>query len=76
MPLPAEEIEAEKQGTVLSRRSFIGAALGTAIGGACTLLLGGCAAGTDDGERQVNILNWADYLHPDAISEFERRYKI
>ncbi|MBS1993068.1 MAG: spermidine/putrescine ABC transporter substrate-binding protein [Cyanobacteria bacterium SZAS LIN-3] len=76
MPLPAEEIEAEKQGTVLSRRSFIGSALGTAIGGACTFLLGGCAAGTDDGERQVNILNWADYLHPDAISEFERRYKI
>ncbi|MFA7335539.1 MAG: spermidine/putrescine ABC transporter substrate-binding protein [Candidatus Obscuribacterales bacterium] len=25
-------------------------------------------------DHQLNILNWADYLHPDAIPEFERRY--
>ena len=31
-------------------------------------------ATSDSTEHQLNILNWADYLHPDAIPEFERRY--
>jgi spermidine/putrescine transport system substrate-binding protein len=38
--------------------------------------LSACNSRSSDGsaERQLNILNWADYLHPDAIPEFERRY--
>jgi spermidine/putrescine transport system substrate-binding protein len=38
--------------------------------------LSACNSRSPDGsaERQLNILNWADYLHPDAIPEFERRY--
>jgi spermidine/putrescine transport system substrate-binding protein len=38
--------------------------------------LSACSSRSSDGsaDRQLNILNWADYLHPDAIPEFERRY--
>jgi len=54
----------------LSRRKFL------ALGGAASIFLSSCSQGDDSSERQVNILNWADYLHPDAISNFEKRYKI
>lgn len=56
---------------MLSRRHFL---LGAA---ACvTGSLTACSGSTSGEARQLNILNWADYLHPDAISEFERRYGI
>ena len=52
----------------LGRRRFLGLALLAAAG------LGACSSGSSP--RTLNILNWADYLHPDAISEFERRYQV
>ncbi len=54
----------------VSRRDFL---LG-AVGLAATMT--GCAGGADSDAKHLNILNWADYLHPDAIPEFERRYGI
>jgi len=71
----------------LSRRGFLeqavqksasatGLLLGGALGGAASTMLTSCSRSMEGGERQVNILNWADYLHPDAISTFEKRYKI
>lgn len=38
--------------------------------------LNGCTNQQDSFPKQLNILNWADYLHPDAIPEFERRTGI
>lgn len=63
----------------ISRRNFIAASARCALAAsaaASTLGLFGCSAGRDSGERQLNILNWADYLHPDTISQFEKRYSI
>ena len=64
-----------------SRRRFLQSALvgglGLGLGSSAATLLGGCRAGQSSGdERQINILNWADYLHPDTISQFEKRYNI
>ncbi|MBU6452321.1 MAG: spermidine/putrescine ABC transporter substrate-binding protein [Cyanobacteria bacterium REEB67] len=66
---------------MISRRRFLqglhgGAAL--TLASACLPWLAGCSTGRSfSGEdKQVNILNWADYLHPDTIPEFERRYGI
>lgn len=56
---------------MLSRRDFL---LGAAALVSGTLTA--CSASTSGEARQLNILNWADYLHPDAITEFERRYGI
>ena len=39
-------------------------------------LLNGCTNQQDSFPKQLNILNWADCLHPDAIPEFERRTGI
>jgi spermidine/putrescine-binding protein len=62
--------------TEITRRRILqtGLTLGasTFFGG----ILGGCSASQNKGGRQVNILNWADYLHPDTIPNFEKRYGI
>jgi len=68
----------------LSRRRFLQSGarqsaallLGGALGGAASTMLTSCSRSMEGGDRQVNILNWADYLHPDAISTFEKRYNI
>ncbi len=60
-------------------RAGLGASLGASVAataGASMLSLSGCSGASDSAERQVNILNWADYLHPDTISNFEKRYKV
>jgi spermidine/putrescine transport system substrate-binding protein len=65
---------------LISRRRFLqglqtGAAL--TVASACVPWLSGCSTDRNiSGDKQVNILNWADYLHPDTIPEFERRYGI
>lgn len=69
----------------LSRREFIAAssqaftsafALASTGFGALgfSSLLSGCS--TTPAGRTLNILNWADYLHPEAIPEFEKRYGV
>lgn len=54
----------------VGRRDFLKSAL------ALTCSLSGCSREEKGGDKQLNILNWADYLHPQAIPEFERRYGI
>ncbi|MGH9550260.1 MAG: ABC transporter substrate-binding protein, partial [Terriglobales bacterium] len=63
-----------RQDTPISRRSFLGIAA-TAVGA----LAGGCSlngSGSRRSSNQLNIYSWADYVHPDTIPEFERRYDI
>jgi spermidine/putrescine transport system substrate-binding protein len=69
----------EIEGARLSRRQFVAAAgqgLLAAATSASLMSLSGCASSPDSSERKVNILNWADYLHPDTISNFEKRYSV
>jgi spermidine/putrescine transport system substrate-binding protein len=63
----------------LNRRSFIAAAARSCVATSAALTglaLSGCSGSQEGAERQVNILNWADYLHPDTIGQFEKRYGI
>src|SRR5262245_14103713 len=36
----------------------------------------GCSGGRGDGERVVNIYNWADYIGKDTLAQFERQTGI
>ncbi|CAN5518114.1 spermidine/putrescine ABC transporter substrate-binding protein PotD [soil metagenome] len=56
----------------LSRRQMLAAMSALFLSPA----LSACGTGAtgQEASRQLNILNWADYLHPDAIPEFEKRY--
>ena len=78
--LPSAEKKLSRRGfleqAVQKSASATGLLLGGALGGAASTMLTSCSRSMEGGERQVNILNWADYLHPDAISTFEKRYKI
>jgi spermidine/putrescine transport system substrate-binding protein len=58
----------------ISRRSFLGMAVGTA----CSAMASACTnSQTDQHEpKQLNIYSWADYIHPDTIPEFQRRFGI
>lgn len=66
----------------ITRRKFLTdtvAAAGAAT--FCAPLLSGCTgtergAGTADGAKRLNVFSWADYLHPNAISDFEKKYGI
>ncbi len=57
----------------LNRRHFLGLSLSTVFGAALTSCTQNNKAGP---KNQLNIYSWADYLHPDTIPEFERRYGI
>lgn len=59
----------------VNRRDFLKYALGTVCG---TTSLSACGSKrvSSHGSNQLNIFSWADYLHPEAIPEFERRYGI
>ncbi len=58
----------------LNRRQFISQCSAALLALSCGTTLAGCNSQNDADEHQLNILNWADYLHPDAIPEFEKRY--
>lgn len=67
----------------IKRRDFLGAALGAALGASVTGLnvLTGCGninskRFEQSSEKLLCIQSWADYMHPDVIPEFERRYGI
>jgi len=55
----------------VNRREFLKLASGTVFGAAT----GACSSTSsrNASAKQVNIYSWADYLHPDAIPEFQRR---
>lgn len=65
---------------MISRRRFMELSMLTLCGGA----LGSCSnadtlvtAGSRRSKlKQLNIYSWPDYIHPDAIPEFEKRYGI
>ncbi|HEY9679204.1 MAG TPA: spermidine/putrescine ABC transporter substrate-binding protein [Drouetiella sp.] len=60
-------------GRTISRRDLLRAGAGAGA----ALLMGGCSPKeSKPGHKQLNIYSWADYLHPDTIPEFERRYGI
>lgn len=60
----------------IGRREFLIGAAATATG-----LLSSCAwksskSGYSSDEKQVNVYSWADYIDPNVIPEFEKRYGI
>ncbi|MBX9723781.1 MAG: extracellular solute-binding protein, partial [Candidatus Obscuribacterales bacterium] len=58
---------------VIDRRAFLKAGGATAL----SLALGGCGSmSLDESHKQLNVFSWADYIHPDAIRIFEKRYGI
>lgn len=61
--------------TKLTRREFL-AELTATISGAS--LLSGCAGRSvsHGSSKELHLYSWADYLHPNAIAEFERRYGV
>lgn len=61
----------------INRRAFLGNLCSIAAAGAGIVSLGalqGCSS--NFAGETLNILNWADYLHPDAIPQFEKRYQV
>jgi spermidine/putrescine transport system substrate-binding protein len=61
---------------LVSRRRFcfLAAAGAASLAG---LSLSGCSKAADDAEQnRLNIFSWADYLHPDCIPNFEKRYQV
>jgi spermidine/putrescine transport system substrate-binding protein len=58
---------------MLNRRAFLNLSMSTIFGAT----LASCSEQKSSTNRnQLNIYSWADYLHPAAIPEFERRYNI
>jgi spermidine/putrescine transport system substrate-binding protein len=58
----------------ISRRQFIKASAGGILSAAG---MAGCAGNRrEQTSRQLNIFSWADYLQPEAIPEFEKRYNV
>ena len=65
--------------TKISRRRFLNDAAQLSLAAAAgfsTMALTGCNSSEQNSDRQLNILNWAAYLHPDTISQFEKRYQV
>jgi spermidine/putrescine transport system substrate-binding protein len=58
----------------LNRRQMLGALSSMLLLPALSACSSRFKAFEQKADHQLNILNWADYLHPDAIPEFERRY--
>jgi spermidine/putrescine transport system substrate-binding protein len=59
--------------SAITRRQFLKTAAGAV---AATAGLQACAPEKPKDDKQLNIFSWADYLHPDAIPEFEKRYGV
>ncbi len=58
----------------LSRRQFLQSAAATAIGGSLST---GCSERAEKSEKkELSIYSWPDYIQPEAIPEFEKRYGI
>lgn len=58
----------------MNRRHFLSLALGTVFGATASSCSQSRRSLAD--KKQLNIYSWADYLHPDTIPEFERRFGI
>jgi putrescine transport system substrate-binding protein len=49
-------------------------ALGLAA--ALTVLLAACSGGSQSDDKVVNVYNWSDYIDPQVLQDFEKRYGI
>lgn len=60
----------------ITRRGFLQTTAG--VLGSNLLLSTACrpSAEPESRSKELNIYNWADYIHPDVVPEFERRYGI
>ncbi len=66
-----------QQSHSISRRSF----LQTALAATCASGLAACSQQQSNstkgaGAKQINIYSWADYVAPDTIPKFEKRYGL
>lgn len=59
--------------SVVTRRDFLRTAGGLLLSGSA---LASCTRADESKSNQLNIFSWADYLHPEAIPEFEEKYGI
>jgi spermidine/putrescine transport system substrate-binding protein len=51
--------------------------LGCAVEAGAMVLLPGCSRSSQkERANELHLYSWADYLHPDAIAEFEKRYGL
>src|SRR5437870_4338144 len=51
--------------------------LAMAVDAAAMSVLSGCSrASSKESKNELHLYSWADYLHPDAIAEFEKRYDL
>lgn len=58
---------------LIDRRTFLKGSGAAAL----SLALGSCGSiGQDESQKQLNVFSWADYIHPDVIPAFEKRYGI
>jgi len=62
--------------TKLTRRKFLQASVGVLAGN--LVLSSGCKQESvgQPHSKELNIYNWADYMHPEVVPEFEKRYGI
>ncbi|MBX9685358.1 MAG: spermidine/putrescine ABC transporter substrate-binding protein [Candidatus Obscuribacterales bacterium] len=60
----------------ISRRSFLQNSLATICGASVLSACSEVKNKVAHGDKQLNIYSWPDYLQPEAIPEFERRYGI
>jgi spermidine/putrescine transport system substrate-binding protein len=60
----------------LSRRAFLRAA--SAVVSGASLACSACRlqSNANDEAKRLNVYNWSDYIHPDVVPEFERRYGV
>lgn len=60
----------------LSRRSFLKRAAAIACGAPLLSSCSGTAGGAARDGKRLNVFSWADYVAPDTVSNFEKRFGI
>ncbi len=63
--------------SAFSRRTFCAKALAALVSLPIMSVLSGCGSqSAGKSSNRLNIFSWADYLHPDCIPEFEKRFGL
>src|SRR5271170_4287368 len=60
----------------LSRRAFLRTASVVVSGASLACAACRLQSNANDKTKRLNVYNWSDYIHPDVVPEFERRYGI